>query len=208
MSRLYPFTLADFHPHDLVWGMQSAQLSAQAPEWARQCLEQGWPVVVRRDNRKPGLLPIGVRGMRRGQRWADWMPVDKVNRCVSPEAIRQLGSDSGASHTLSVIERMLDGMLWGITGSHAFEAITGVRVTRVTSDLDVLLRLPQRVAPAQASSWLKQLAGLPVRADIQVESGQGGFSLQDWATNPDKVLLKTSTGAVITNNPWQAGGVA
>lgn len=208
MSRLYPFTLTDLHPHDLVWGLQPAQLSAQAPAWVSQCLEQGWPVVVRRDNRKPGLLPVGVRGMRRGQRWADWMSAEQVSRCVSPEAIRQLDSGECIDKTLSVLASLFAGMAWGVTGSHAFESVTGVQVTRPSSDLDVLLRLPGRLPPRQAAHWLEQLAHLPVRADIQVETGQGGFSLHDWAAHPAGVLLKTGAGAVITDNPWRTGGLA
>lgn len=208
MSRLYPYVLADFRPHDLVWGMQSAQLSAQAPAWVHQCLEQGWPVVVRRDNRKPGLLPVGVRGMRRGQRWADWMPTEQVKCCVSPEAIRQLASTSSANQTLAAIASLFGNKTWGVTGSHAFEEVTGVKVTRATSDLDIVLRLPEPVAPELAAHWLQQLMHLPMRADIQVDTGQGAFSLQDWVLHPDRVLLKTSASAVITGNPWQVGGAA
>lgn len=203
MSRAHHYQVADLQAHDLVWGMQPEQLPNDAPGWAVACLEQGMPVVVRRDERRPGLLAVGLRGSRREQRYAGWMQASEVTRRVCPEEIRRLQTASAAvQDTLSVIEQIFCGLAWGITGSHAYQELTGQPVTRVASDLDVLLRLSQPVRPAQAANWLALLEPLPVRADIQVECGRGGFSLRDWHAHPDRVLLKTGAGAVLTGNPW------
>lgn len=209
MSRIPAYNAADLQPHDLLWGMSPEQLTANAPDWARERLALGDPVVVRRDASQPEQVAVGVRGLQRGQRFAGWMPASQVARRVQPEQIRQLnGAGTAVQATLDGIGQVFFGMAWGITGSHAFEALTGVKVTRAASDLDILLRLPELVSPEQAAGWLQQLAGLPVRVDIQVESGLGGFSLRDWAGRRGRVLLKTGTGALLTDNPWQTGGVA
>ena len=78
-----------FRAHDLLWGMGAEHLPEDAPAWAHDVLAAGWPVVLRRAPAHPGLLAVGLRGHSRDQRWAGWLSVAAVQRCATPEALRQ-----------------------------------------------------------------------------------------------------------------------
>jgi len=40
------------------------------------------------------------------------------------------------------------------------------------------------------------------RIDIQIDTGNGGFSFAEWVARRKTVLLKTGIGPVLTANPW------
>ncbi|MEZ2696443.1 phosphoribosyl-dephospho-CoA transferase MdcG domain-containing protein, partial [Hafnia alvei] len=42
---------------------------------------------------------------------------------------------------------------------------------------------------------------LPCRTDVQVETPLGAFALTEWLRDK-RVMLKTSTGPVLTRDPW------
>jgi phosphoribosyl-dephospho-CoA transferase len=54
--------------HDLLWGMTSWQLPADAPTWVIDSISAGQPVVVRRALSAAGQVAVGVRGPLREQR--------------------------------------------------------------------------------------------------------------------------------------------
>ncbi|MBO4790273.1 MAG: hypothetical protein J5492_04590 [Oxalobacter sp.] len=55
----------------------------------------------------------------------------------------------------------------------------------------------------------ESITKLPCRADIQVETPLGAFSLKEWLREETgRVLLKTNTGPVLTAAPWGEVGVS
>ena len=97
------------------------------------------------------------------------------------------------------------GLACGPTGSVGFALATGAPILRIDSDIDLLVRAPQTLSDQQAEK-LQHIKKLVVahacRIDIQIDTGNGGFAFEEWARNPEKILLKTATGPKLTATPW------
>lgn len=194
-------------PHDLLWGMSLAHLPADAPEWARQVLSAGQPVVVRRAMVATGQIAVGLRGASRDQRYASVMPTSGIMRSVHPEQlVESLPSrDLPALRALALLKSSLDGLglRWGVTGSVGFQLATGLAVAHADSDLDLLLRTPVELPRADACELQLLLDGAPCRVDMQLETPSGAVALREWASESARVLLKSHAGARLVNDPWQ-----
>ena len=201
-------------PHDLCWGMPVAGLSADAPAWVVDAVNQRHPVVVRRALAPVGQLAVGVRGPGREHRYATFMALADVQRCVRPEQLGQLqghGADRDwpALHALAQLRPLLNGLglAWGVSGSAGFELASGVPALHQGSDLDLIVRTPQLVSREWAGKWLQALEGAPCRVDVQLQTPRGGVALREWAGAASQVLLKGEAGAELVENPWLLPGV-
>lgn len=192
--------------HDLLWGMSPAQLPADAPTWVRPVLEGGEPVVVRRAMVASGLIPVGIRGASRDQRYATLMSAGSVRRRVRPEDLIEgvHAGDLPALHALIRLKPVMDelGLDWGVTGSVGYQLATGVASAHANSDLDLLVRAPQLIARSRARALLQQVDNGACRVDIQLETPAGAIALREWAGNATRILLKCPTGARLIENPW------
>jgi phosphoribosyl-dephospho-CoA transferase len=197
-----------FRPHDLLWLRARWAPEGALPEWA----VIDWPVVVRRaEPQAHGQIPVGVRGRDRAQRHASWIAAADVVRAVSPEALAKtawhgcLCASVAALEALRTLGPYLDeiGLPWGPAGSTGFALATGAPVLRPDSDLDLLVRAPSAPSAAQVAG-LKALQGrVACRLDIQIDTGAGGFALNEWLAARPQVLLKTARGPVLVADPWQ-----
>lgn len=192
--------------HDLLWGMTPAHLPADAPAWALDVLSAGHPVVVRRAIAEPGQVAVGVRGRLREQRFAAVMPVAAVQRRVTPEALRGVISprDLPALRALDHLRPVLAQEAWGVTGSAGFELASGIEALHAKSDLDLILRTPQRLERGDAEDLLAILDTAPCAVDLQMQTPWGAVALREWAGGSRRVLLKTASGAHLVLDPWQA----
>ncbi|WP_426133362.1 malonate decarboxylase holo-ACP synthase [Pseudomonas sp. PWP3-1b2] len=192
--------------HDLLWGMTPAHLPADAPAWALEAISAGQPVVVRRAIAAPGCVAVGVRGCLREQRFAAVMPVAAVQRRVEPEALCGVISprDLPAVRALTALRPVLAGENWGVTGSAGFELATGIEALHEQSDLDLILRTPQRLTRGDAEGLLAILNTAPCAVDLQLQTPFGAVALREWAGGSRRVLLKTASGAHLVLDPWQA----
>lgn len=193
-------------PHDLLWGMTPEHLPADAPEWARQVLADGQPVVVRRAMVASDQIAVGVRGASRNQRFAAVMDVTRVLRCMSPEQLID-GLPPGelpAFKALAAIKPFLDdlGLSWGVTGSVGYQLATGIAAAHADSDLDLLLRTPCELTRGEARELQQLLDEASCRVDMQLETPFGAVALREWASAARRVLLKCSGGARLVSNPW------
>ncbi|MDY0205244.1 MAG: malonate decarboxylase holo-ACP synthase [Pseudomonas sp.] len=189
--------------HDLLWGMTVEHLEPTAPSWVHARVAAGNPVVVRRDQQRVNQVAVGIRGTRKSERYATWVPKCSIIRVAQPEDIKLL--PQGSEHVqkaLASVAQLLADRCWGVVGSYAFEAITGEKITTPSSDLDVLLRQEVEMTLEEAQHLFVQFRMLPIPVDVQIETGVGGFSLADWATNTGRVLLKTDHGPQLVVNPW------
>ena len=172
--------------HDLLWGMSAAQLDAGAPDWAREVLAAGQPVVVRRGPAPHGQVAVGVRGRSREQRYATWMPLAAIRRRVAPEQLTSGGAGQDAwpaLRALAWLAPQLDALdlAWGVTGSAGYQLATGQSVLHGNSDLDLLLRAPQPLGRAAAVELLALLDRALCRVDMQLETPLGAITLREWA---------------------------
>ncbi|WP_341646069.1 malonate decarboxylase holo-ACP synthase [Thauera sp. SDU_THAU2] len=197
--------------HDLLWLHPGAWADgASLPDWA----EPGWPVVVRRAPRAGrGLIPVGLRGRLRNQRHAAWVAPALVARCLTPETLaaergwaRYTDGGFACLDTLARIAPLLEqaGLTWGPTGAVGFALACGAAVLHPASDLDLLVRAVCPLGEAEIAllKSLKVHAGC--RLDMQIDTGRGGFVLDEWLAGRRTVLLKTPDGPRLVSDPWQA----
>src|SRR5579864_8890708 len=77
--------------HDLLRIDDSDQLRAECPvpDWVEQSLSFASFVVVRRVRSLSGLVPVGVRGRTRSQRFAAFVSHNSIRERITPEEIAE-----------------------------------------------------------------------------------------------------------------------
>lgn len=201
-------------PHDLLRLRSGAGLrhEASAPAWVSASLiETPW-VVVRRAHAPAGLIPVGVRGRTRSERFAALLAPDAVATRVAPE---DLAAARGWRHgtrarqvsplrVLGAVDELFAslGLAWGPTGSIGFELATGVRVAGAASDLDVVVRAPEPWPRERAREIADHLDRLAARVDAQIDAGAGAVALAEYSRG-GLVLLRTPDGPRLTRDPWR-----
>ncbi|WP_423732439.1 malonate decarboxylase holo-ACP synthase [Hafnia paralvei] len=200
-------------PHDLIWINNAQALTAEEalPDWVTQQWQISLPLVVRRDLQQGGRIPVGIRGMKRSQRAAGWVDEKSVVRCATPESlvsdpVALLHSSFISLPPVQVLVMLMQTVWpwsWGVTGSCGYALATDIPVMHTDSDLDLVVRCPQRVSPVEFTSLSERLAQvhLPCRTDVQIETPNGGFALAEWLRD-GRVMLKTATGPMLTRDPW------
>ncbi|WP_051219621.1 malonate decarboxylase holo-ACP synthase [Oceanobacter kriegii] len=231
------------HPHDLlrfdVSGLRAISAQQPLPVWLsfdRPCqqgsaakktaVQTGWTVVRRALHREcehtgARLIPVGLRGANKQQRYAAWLEAGAVLESRSPEQLaipaqqRMATGDHPVWQALQGLATSLNNLShqnnshqnnsvsWGVTGSLGFELATGIEQLTDSSDLDLLIRAPLPLSPAQLQSLHTLCWQQACRVDIQIETPVGAFALKEWLSDSHTLLLKTATGPVLTSNPWQ-----
>lgn len=198
-------------PHDLVWFTPVA-VPADCPDWAATRLAAGGPAVIRRAPRGEQGVPIGLRGRDRSERYASWLDAACVVERRSPESLAARVLDPRTAErarsipawqALIALAPALDSLdvCWGITGGLGFELATGEKTAHAASDLDLLVRMPER-ADAALAALAEQTACASSRCDIQLETPAGGVALGEWQRGAGPVLVKSDTGPWLTADPW------
>jgi phosphoribosyl-dephospho-CoA transferase len=204
--------------HDLIWLREPIALSTDgpAPSWVEPALKRAPWVVVRRGQVREGMIPVGVRGLARQQRFAAFLAAAEIADRLSPEdladsryAIEQKRGDAvPALVALARVAPILAcrGCRWGPSGSVGFEMASGVPTATSSSDLDLILRQARRLEPGEAIDLRATLAeaAAPARIDVLLETPHGGVSLTDLACMPAQVLVRTPDGARLSADPWSA----
>lgn len=187
------------------------------PGWAKDSLSETKTVVVRRGLINDNLIPVGIRGYERKQRFACYLSVAAIKKQYHPQYFIQHRSWKSLSEdrqklppfqALQKIVPLLNNFQWGIGGSLGYEMATGVKMVKNTtehvSDLDLLLYQTPTLNRSQAQELLQKLNQYHVHADVQVVNGQNGFSLEEYAANRSKkTLVKTAVGPLLVVDPWQ-----
>jgi len=201
-------------PHDLLCLADPACLvpapctEPTSPAWVSETLERTPCVVVRRAARTPATAPVGIRGPRREQRWAAYVPLDAVRDIIRPEDLLDTPAprDLPVFHAVAALRGLTRprwATAWGPGGCAGFELATGHPTARQNSDLDLVARVPQTVPPACITQLLDALTQLPVRVDVQLQSPYGGFATAEYSRDTGQVLLRTDTGPYLVADPWR-----
>ncbi|MFD1485272.1 malonate decarboxylase holo-ACP synthase [Lacticaseibacillus baoqingensis] len=209
--------MAGIAPHTLVLLASPAALTAKAPlpEWASAMLTQSPYAIVRRGF-QADRIPVGLRGYQKNQRFAAFAMPSRIKAAVTPQAALRLlpgldpqRSELPAFQKLKALQPLLQGFDWGVGGSLQFELVTGLKMARATSDIDVIMTRPrQPLTVAAAQTLVQQLQTIAgAHADIQVVHGQDGFSLEEYAQHRDsQIMMKTASGPQLTTDPWHFQG--
>jgi phosphoribosyl-dephospho-CoA transferase len=201
-------------PHDLLRLVSGAGLRHEGsrPAWVATSLARAPWVVVRRARTPLGLVPVGVRGLTRGERFAAFLASEAVAARVTPEDLaaargwRHMSRARwiGSLQVLDVVDELFAslGFAWGPTGSVGFELATGVAAASVTSDLDVVVRAPEPWTLENAREIADHLNRLPARVDAQLDAPIGAVTLAEYARG-GRVLLRTPDGPRLIHDPWR-----
>jgi phosphoribosyl-dephospho-CoA transferase len=206
-------------PHDLLFLRHAAAFEACACNARPGWLDTDWlaraPVVVRRAVVPTGRVAVGARGLQRSERCAGHVALADVVRRVTPEDLARVTLDdpgrlASAAATLPCIAALTAlaprlealGLEWGPAGGTGFWLASDLPVLRPASDLDLLVRAPRRLGPDTFAALRALVDAAPCRVDIQVDTGDGGFALMEYARG-GKVLLKTDHGPRLLIDPWE-----
>jgi phosphoribosyl-dephospho-CoA transferase len=207
---------ARWQPHDLLRLRRLHRLDGE-PDWVRHAFARAPFAVVRRAVAAPGFVAIGVRGNGRAQRYGTWAKAGDIEAALAPEDFAaSLPADTERctlpAFALLAVLRHETGCLrafsWGPTGSAGFELATHLPAVTVTSDLDLLMRAPDKLSRETATRILTELqthaqhAG--IRVDVQLETPAGGIALAEWATGKARVMARHAQGPRLVADPWAA----
>ena len=183
-----------------------------APTWVPTSLARAPWVVVRRARGPAGLIPVGVRGSTRAERFAALLAPEAVAARVTPEDLiaervwhhMPRARRMGPIRVLDAVDVLFSslGLVWGPTGSVGFELATGVAVVGNASDLDVVVRSPEPWLLESAREIADHLNRLPTCVDAQPDTPAGAVMLNEYARG-ERVLLRTPDGPRLTWDPWR-----
>jgi phosphoribosyl-dephospho-CoA transferase len=171
-------------------------------------------VVVRRAQSALGLIPVGVRGDNRSERWAASCDKSLVRGIARPEDLRlrdRTSNDGRRTPALRALQEMSERwadltLPWGPGGSVGYELATGRKVSTEASDLDLIIRAAEQIGVDEASVLLDRTIGLEAKVDVRVETPVCGFSLEEYVSaSSAKILLRYPDGVRLGEDPWQEG---
>jgi len=204
----------NFLPHNLIKIKTEEFVSDKSiPSWVTENLKQTPLVIIRRGHIVNNMVPVGVRGVKREQRFAGYIPSTAVvkGHVITPHSlIRNTWNNLPESRlelpaieALPKVAPILKNYNWGIGGSVGFELASQQPTAKMSSDLDLIWYEKQRLSRIEAVELLKELNQFGVHADLQVVHGQKGFSLEEFAkSTSDTILIKTADGPKLATNPW------
>jgi len=190
--------------------------STPAPLWvAAQLARTPW-VVVRRAPCHDWLVPIGVRGGTRAERFAGWVQPESVRDCVSPLQLAarrdwcrnprraQVAALAALDEVEAIMARAGLAARWGVAGSVAFELASGCATTSGASDVDLIVQLDAPLPASAAHALDAELAHLAARADLLLETPLGAVALAEYAQAHAPYLVRTADGPRLLADPWAA----
>jgi phosphoribosyl-dephospho-CoA transferase len=190
------------------------------PEWVAEQLTRAPWVVVRRAHRRGGLVPVGVRGDTRAQRFAGWLQPGSVRACATPQQLAArrdwcgrapregLAALAVLADVESIMTRANLTARWGPAGSVAFELATGCAAVTPASDVDLVVQLDTPLPAEAAGALLGQLTQLAARADVLLETPAGGVALAEYARAHPPYLVRTADGPRLLDDPWAQAAAA
>lgn len=207
-------TDARWRAHDLLRIVRLAPADDE-PEWVGAALARAPWAVVRRARTAAGFVAVGVRGSGRAQRFGAWINAQDVESFVAPEALsctapmneRAALPAFVALAALRDTPSVLHEFAWGPTGSAGFELATRAPTLTDASDLDLLIRVPQRCRPDVIGALVLALGRAAQRADTrvdaQLETPAGGVALAELAAGKPHVLARSDDGPRLVADPWR-----
>ena len=183
------------------------------PAWLHEALSLSPWVVVRRAPFENGLIPVGVRGKNRNERFAAFAPGGTVVQRAAPEDLvsRQAWREASRRRELAALRALPQmnealqtlGLRWGPVGSVGFELATGFAAANGESDLDLIIRVQGGLVPDLAEKLVAINEGAGVRVDMLLETATGGLALAEYARSGTSLLLRTVNGPRLIQHPRQ-----
>lgn len=192
--------------HDVIRieGIESILSENLLPHWAELAIEKNPYVIVRRSHGVNGMIPVGIRGEERSQRFAAFVPEDKVESVIQPEQFvnSELWKemDGEIYKKIYYIKNVLEKecVQWGIIGSLSYEMLTKIPCVTKDSDVDLIVRYDSSLTHDRCSRIMAELERLDVKVDVQVEWGGKAFSMAEYVCHrQEAILFKTKVGPAL-----------
>ncbi len=110
-------------------------------------------------------IAVGIRGATRGERFGAWIDPVHIDAVFTPEALCAREPDTAradlpAFALLRAVAPILSTsrLVWGPAGSAGFELASGVATITLDSDLDLIVRTPEPLPPADAAALFDKLS--------------------------------------------------
>ena len=199
-------------------GFQDDRTKGDSPEelcplWVEHSLQEAPFVVVRRAKLFEGMIPVGVRGPLRSQRYAAYLAPESIRKRITPEQLSPArgwltNARSEEILALKVLadleEKLLNFPLTcGPIGSIGFELASGYPMATSASDLDLLIRVSERLSMPLAQELVTIFSGNTCRVDAQLETPRGAVALAEYASGQRLLLLRQDNGPVLIEDPWE-----
>ncbi|MFC0396945.1 malonate decarboxylase holo-ACP synthase [Paraburkholderia rhizosphaerae] len=206
---------ACWRAHDVVRLRRLTVLDGE-PVWVRDAFLSAPFAVVRRAQAASGFVAVGMRGSNRAQRYGTWVEDAGIEFSVAPEALVAREPLPGREQlpvfaALAALRRAsgcIAQFVWGPAGSVGFELATGTPTATGSSDLDLLIRTPDRLNHTAAARLLAELLAYAqragVRVDAQLETPAGGVALAELAAGKPHVMARADAGPSLVADPWAA----
>jgi phosphoribosyl-dephospho-CoA transferase len=187
-----------------------------APFWVAAQLARAPWVVVRRARCRDRLVPVGVRGGTRAERFAGWLRPESVRDCVSPLQLAarrdwcrsarraEVAALAALDDVQAIMARAGLAGRWGVAGSVAFELVSGCVTTSCASDVDLIVQLDAPFPATAAHALDAELKQLAARADVLLETPVGAVALAEYAHARAPYLVRTADGPRLLADPWAA----
>ncbi|MCB2308191.1 malonate decarboxylase holo-ACP synthase [Clostridium estertheticum] len=186
--------------------------SFSQPDWVDEALKRAPFMVVRRAPFLNNEVPVGIRGELRNERYGGFLLQSNIASITSPKEIvanklwrttPRLAQIQVFS-TLDFVDEIFKahGLSWGPTGSVGFELASKIPTAKSTSDLDIVIYVPEFLPYKIANHIYKDLMKAPVPVDAQLETPNGAVALEEYARGETSILLRTINGPLLVKNPW------
>ena len=174
----------------------------ELPTWATEFVEKVPYVVVKRGEEKTGMVPIGIRGTTRQQRFGCYMRQDNILQIYKPYELIECESNCSiwneVAQLLAIIfETYSDRIAYGPTGSVGFELASGYEATTNSSDLDLFIQPIQPLEIEVSKKILEQLLEINAKMDVTLETPIGYVALEEYCNGQAPYLVKTNKGELL-----------
>ncbi|MEK9196953.1 malonate decarboxylase holo-ACP synthase [Ureibacillus sp. 179-F W5.1 NHS] len=188
--------------HDIVKFNNLDQLEpiSVIPEWVYDAQSAANYGVVRRMPVSNQLIPIGLRGNSREQRFGTFIHENHVVEVITPNSLVNRIDRFNNKFYYPILNEIRDqfqkfDLIWGPTGSIGFEIATSINVTTGKSDIDLSIYVDS-IEESLLEEVGKCLNGFSKPIDVQVEVPNiGAFLLKDYLSNKDQgFIVRTAFG--------------
>lgn len=203
--------MVKYNIHDFIFFKESKDLEYEGilPTWVKQKVAR-YPVAVVRRDVITDKIAIGIRGDTKAQKFAAYITPDKITKYLSSVDVLKLVKNHNSNvdlwKAISEIRSYLDkkNLNWGLSGSAAYELVTGIPTVTKNSDIDLIAFKQEKLSQVEAKSLLAYLNSFGLHADVQIMRGSAGFSLEEYAKSKNnEVLIKSNKGPYLSRTPWE-----
>ncbi len=178
--------------HDIIKfpNLDKLKRFSSIPEWVFTLSSASNYGVVRRMPISNKLIPIGLRGEGREQRFGTYIHEDDIVEVITPISLVDYIDGFNDRIYYRALKSIRDEfeklhLLWGLTGSVGFEIATNINVTTIKSDIDISIYVEaiDEKLLTQVGEFLNRL---DKKIDVQVEIPTvGAFLLNDYLKNQE-----------------------